>query len=202
MASNYPVPPPSTKPTQRFAFLHDPKTWLGALAVLLIFAVSFWLAVNPQWVERFGRWGYVGAFVISMIASATIVLPAPGIAVVIAMSAALNPYALGIVAGLGSAIGELSGYAAGRGGQMLIPEHQRHQVERLQVLTRQYGVLILAVLAALPFPLFDFAGIVAGMLKMRVISFLAAVTVGKSVKYIFMILVGAGPLYLLQQWFR
>lgn len=202
MASDYPVPPPATKPTQRFAFLHDPKTWLGAFAVLLIFAASFWLAVNPQWVERFGRWGYVGAFVISMIASATIVLPAPGIAVVIAMSAALNPYALGIVAGLGSAIGELSGYAAGRGGQMLIPEHQRHQVERLQNLTRQYGVLLLAVLAALPFPLFDFAGIVAGMLKMRVLSFLAAVTVGKSVKYIFMILVGAGPLYLLQQWFR
>jgi len=202
MASDHPVPPPATKPTQRFAFLHDPKAWLGALAVLLIFIVSFWLAVNPQWVERFGHWGYVGAFVISMIASATIVLPAPGIAVVIAMSSALNPYALGIVAGLGSAIGELSGYAAGRGGQMLIPEHQRHQVERLQVLTRQYGVLILAVLAALPFPLFDFAGIVAGMLKMRVISFLAAVTVGKSVKYIFMILVGAGPLYLLQQWFR
>ncbi len=85
---------------------------------------------------------------------------------------------------------------------MLIPEHQRHQVERLQRLTRQYGVLLLAVLAALPFPLFDFAGIVAGMLKMRIVSFLAAVAVGKSVKYIFMILVGAGPLYLLQQWFR
>jgi len=202
MASDYPVPPPSNKPNQRFAFLSNPKTWLGALAVLLIFIASFWLAVNPQWVERFGRWGYVGAFVISMIASATIVLPAPGIAVVIAMSGALNPYALGIVAGLGSAVGELSGYAAGRGGQMLIPEHQRHQVERLQNLTRQYGVLILAVLAALPFPLFDFAGIVAGMLKMRVLSFLAAVTVGKSVKYIFLILVGAGPLYLLQQWFR
>ncbi len=115
MASDYPVPPPANKPSQRFAFLHDPKTWLGSFAVLLIFVVSFWLAVNPQWVERFGRWGYVGAFVISLIASATIVLPAPGIAVVIAMSAALNPYALGIVAGLGSAVGELSGYAAGRG---------------------------------------------------------------------------------------
>ncbi|MDQ3249128.1 MAG: VTT domain-containing protein [Chloroflexota bacterium] len=195
-----PIPPKANAPS--FIFSNTAKRWMGGLAIILICLVSFWLAINPQWVGRFGRWGYVGAFVISLIASATIVLPAPGIAVVIAMSTALNPYLLGVVAGLGSAIGELSGYAAGRGGQTLIPAARRQQVEQLQGLTRKYGVLLLAVLAALPFPLFDFAGIVAGMLKMRILSFLAAVAVGKSFKYIFLILVGAGPLYWLQQWFR
>jgi membrane protein YqaA with SNARE-associated domain len=178
------------------------KKWLGALSIGVIFLISFWLAVNPQMVRHFGRWGYVGAFFISLIASATIILPAPGIAIVIAMSAGLNPYVLGIAAGVGSALGELTGYAAGRSGRAFIPEEQRRQVERLQQLTEKYGALTLAVLAALPFPLFDFAGMVAGMLKMRVLAFLVGVSVGKSIKYIVLILLGVAPLHWLQHFFH
>ncbi len=167
------------------------KRALGALVVLLIFVASFWLAINPAWVERFGSWGYVGAFLISLIASATIVLPAPGIVVVIAMSAALNPWLLGIVAGVGSAFGELTGYMAGRGGRALVPEQNRHHFARIQTLTQQHGPLLLMLLAAIPFPLFDFAGIVAGAMRMRITNFFLAVAVGKSVKYMIMILLGA-----------
>jgi membrane protein YqaA with SNARE-associated domain len=150
----------------------------------------------------FGTWGYVGAFVISLIASATIILPAPGIAVVIAMGTALDPVLLGIVAGIGSAFGELSGYLAGASGRALIPHRQRDQFERLHRLTDRYGALLLLVLSAIPFPLFDFAGIIAGMLKIRITTFLATVAIGKSVKYIIMILLGAGPLLYLQELVR
>lgn len=166
--------------------------------IIAIFVVSLWLAINPEWVLKFGRWGYVGAFLISLVASATIILPAPGIAVVIAMSAALDPILLGIVAGVGSAIGELSGYVAGAGGRALVPEDRRGQMERLHALTNRYGVLVLGVLAAIPLPLFDFAGIVAGVLRINIAAFIAAVSVGKSIKYILLIWLGAGPLYLLQ----
>ncbi|HXF63761.1 MAG TPA: VTT domain-containing protein [Caldilineaceae bacterium] len=172
--------------------------WGGA-AVLAILVVSLWLALHPEWVEGLGRWGYLGAFLISLIASATIILPAPGIAVVVAMGVALDPLLLGIVAGLGSAIGELSGYVAGASGRALVPEHQRAQVERLRELTGRYGPALLAVLAALPLPLFDFAGIVAGMIRMPILAFLVAVSVGKSIKYVILIVAGAGPLIFLQQ---
>lgn len=177
------------------------QRWLGGLVILLICVASFWLALNPVWVERFGTWGYIGAFLISLIASATIVLPAPGIFVVIAMSAALNPWLLGIVSGVGSAVGELSGYVAGRSGRALIPEENQQQFVRIQTLTKQYGVLLLAVWSALPLPLFDFAGIVAGAMRMRVTRFLIAVAIGKSIKYIVMILLGATSLQWLQQFF-
>ena len=138
---------------------------------------------------------------ISLIASATVVLPAPGLAIIIAMSPALNPYLLGIVAGVGSAVGELTGYAAGAGGSALIPPERKAQFERMRQLTVNYGALILFVLAAIPFPLFDFAGMVAGALKMRVSRFLLAVAVGKSIKYIVLILLGAGSLQWLQKLF-
>jgi membrane protein YqaA with SNARE-associated domain len=177
------------------------RRWLGGVVVVLITLVSFWIAFNPQWVSGLGRWGYVGAFFISMIASATIVLPAPGLAIVIAMGRALDPVLLGIVAGVGSAIGELSGYIAGSTGRVLIPEDRKRQIDTLERLTRKYGAVLLLVLAALPFPLFDFAGIVAGMLKMRVWTYISAVAIGKSIKYIILILIGTGSLQILQRWF-
>lgn len=186
-------------PPHSFTLTENQKRGLGIAIIVLICVVSFWLALNPVWVQRFGQWGYVGAFVISLIASATIILPAPGIVVIIAMSAALDPILLGIVAGVGSAIGELTGYAAGRGGRALIPAERTRQFEQLTLLTQRYGVLALGALAALPFPLFDFAGIVAGALRMRVVRFLLAVAVGKSIKYIILILLGASPLEWLQR---
>jgi membrane protein YqaA with SNARE-associated domain len=178
----------------------QPLRLIASVAVIvLITAASFWLALNPQWVIGFGNWGYVGAFVISLIASATIILPAPGIAVVIAMGTALDPVILGIVAGIGSAIGELSGYLAGASGRALIPSHQRPRFEQLHRLTDRYGALLLLLLAAIPFPFFDFAGIIAGMLKMPIPTFLVTVAAGKSIKYIVMILLGAAPLLYLQE---
>jgi membrane protein YqaA with SNARE-associated domain len=179
-----------------------PKRWLGVIVVVLICLVSFWLALNPTLVQQLGRWGYVGAFIVSLVASATIVLPAPGLAIIIAMSPALNPVVLGIVAGVGSAFGELTGYAAGAGGSALIPAERQAQFEHVRQLTHKYGALVLALLAALPFPLFDFAGIVAGALRMRVVSFLIAVAIGKSIKYIILILLGAGSLQWLQRAFQ
>ncbi|MEZ4735143.1 MAG: VTT domain-containing protein [Caldilineaceae bacterium] len=175
------------------------KKWAGITVVVIICLVSFWLALNPALVAQLGHWGYIGAFIISLIASATIVLPAPGLAIIIAMSPSLNPIALGIVAGVGSAFGELTGYAAGAGGSVLIPPQRQAQFEQVRQLTQKYGALILAVLAALPFPLFDFAGIVAGALRMRVIRFLLAVAIGKSIKYIILIMLGASSLQWLQK---
>lgn len=181
---------------------HPLRWFSGAVAVIAIFAASIYLVDNPHLVLRLGNWGYLGAFIISLIASATIILPAPGIAVVIAMGTALDPVLLGVVAGIGSAIGELSGYLAGRGGRALIPHHRRTQFERLQRLTDRYGAPLLVLLSAIPFPLFDFAGIIAGMTKMRITTFLATVSVGKSAKYVFMILLGTGPLLLLNEFLQ
>ena len=174
---------------------------IGTAIVLLILVGSLWLAVNPVWTARLGHWGYVGAFLISLVASATIILPAPGIAVVIAMSTTFDPLLLALAAGIGSAIGELSGYLAGASGRALVPESRRVQFERLQRLTDRYGAVTLTLLAALPLPIFDFAGIVAGMIRMRIGTFLVAVSIGKTAKYAVLILLGVGPVLYLQHVF-
>jgi len=174
---------------------------VGTTMVLAILVGSLWLAVNPAWTAHLGHWGYVGAFLISLVASATIILPAPGIAVVIAMSTSFDPLLLAVVAGVGSAIGELSGYLAGASGRAFVPERRRLQFEQLHRLTGRYGAVALTLLAALPLPIFDFAGIVAGMLRMSIGTFLVAVAIGKTAKYAVLILLGVGPILYLQHLF-
>ena len=129
---------------------------------------------------KFAEYGYPGIFLISILANATILLPAPGIAIVFAMGGVFNPLIVGLVAGAGAAIGELSGYLAGFSGQG-VAEHTKIY-ERINGWMQRYGMLTIFVLAAIPNPFFDLAGMSAGALKMPLQKFLIACVLGKIIK--------------------
>lgn len=171
---------------------------LSVAALLLITAGSFWAALNPEWILATGNWGYLGAGAISFLSSATVILPAPGLAVVFSMGGVLNPVVLGIVAGVGSGLGELSGYVAGASGRTLISSRVNPLLERFTV---RYTVAALFILAILPLPIFDFAGIFAGAMRMRVSVFLASVISGKIIKHVLIAFMGAGFLPVLRHLF-
>lgn len=172
-----------------------PTDWrMNALrigALLAITVGSCWLAFNPEWVRSLGRWGYLSVFFISLLSSATVLIPAPGLAVVFAMGGALDPVTLGIIAGIGSGLGELSGYIAGASGRGLILRNKGIN-SHLRWFTTQYTLPALFVLAILPLPVFDLAGVMAGALKIRVSHFLAVVISGKIIKHILVAMLGAG----------
>jgi len=57
-----------------------PNPWVTTVqivAVLAIVAGAFWLGTQKELVQRFSQWGYVSSFLISLIGSATVILPAP-----------------------------------------------------------------------------------------------------------------------------
>lgn len=174
--------------------------WLSALFLLLMTAGTVWLAFNPEWVLRFRGLGYGGAFIINLIASASIFLPVPGLLLSMAMGTALNPYLLGIVSGLGSAVGELSGYAAGASGRTLVLPGSSLHSARIEWYTRNYGFWAIFIIAALPIPLFDAAGMVAGAIRMPLWLFFVSTAAGKIVKYTVAILLGAGAVDSLRLW--
>jgi membrane protein YqaA with SNARE-associated domain len=176
-----------------------PKTLLSLLALLLITLGSFWAALNPGWIQTAGHWGYLGAAVISFLSSATVILPAPGLAVVFSMGGALNPVLLGILAGIGSGLGELSGYAAGASGRALISSNRVNPL--LERFTTRHTAIALFVLAILPLPVFDFAGIAAGAMRIRIPVFLASVISGKIIKHVLIAFMGAGFLPVLRYFF-
>jgi membrane protein YqaA with SNARE-associated domain len=131
-------------------------------------------------IERFERYGYPGIFLLNLLSSATIVIPAPGLAVVSVMGSVLNPWLVGLCAGAGDTLGETTGYLAGYSGRAVIEDQGRY--EKVSRWTRQYGLWVILILSIIPNPLFDLAGIAAGALKVPLSRFLLVCWIGKTIK--------------------
>lgn len=150
------------------------------LLLLVILALTFYLYRIRQQAERFAVYGYPGIFLTALLANATVFLPAPGVAVVFAMGNIFSPPAVALAASLGGALGELSGYLAGFSGRAVIEEGPKYQ--RIAGWVRKYGHYAIFLLAAVPNPLFDVAGIAAGIVKMPLWRFLVFCWLGQLLK--------------------
>ena len=155
---------------------------LRILALFVVVGITLYIYSIRNRVEQFAEWGYSGIFLVALLANATVLLPAPGVAVIYAMGGIgiFNPFLVGLAAGAGGTIGELSGYLAGFSGQAV--------VERMDIYSRikpwvdKYGGWAILVLSAIPNPFFDIAGIAAGIAKMPLQTFLLFAGIGQLIK--------------------
>lgn len=176
--------PVGAQPKQRASRGASQLSWANyaraAAGLLIAVAISVSVLLISDRVQDFARYGYVGIFVLSLLSSATIVIPAPGLAVVSVMGSVLNPFLVGIFAGAGDAVGELTGYLAGYSGRAVVEDTERY--EQVVAWTQRYGLWVIFVLSVIPNPLFDLAGIAAGALKTPVYRFLLVCWAGKTIK--------------------
>lgn len=159
------------------------------MAVIVITIYVYTLRDRADQLEIYG---YPGIFILSFLSYATVLLPAPGVAIVFTMGAVFNPIGVGIAAGAGAALGELSGYLAGFSGQAVIERATVY--EHFTSWMRRNGSLTILVLAALPNPLFDLAGVAAGALKMPVLKFFFWCLIGETIKMTIFALAGSNIL--------
>jgi len=155
-------------------------TVLRVLALLAVIAITLYIFSIRDRVDDFKEYGYVGIFFVAMLANATVFIPAPGIAIIYAMGAIFNPIYVGLAAGTGGAIGELSGYLAGFSGQGIVESTGMYA--RIKPWVEKYGGWTIFVLSAIPNPLFDVAGFAAGIAKMKIRTFLFSVWMGQLIK--------------------
>jgi membrane protein DedA with SNARE-associated domain len=162
--------------------------FLRVLALFAVIGITLYIISIRTHVGEFAAYGYPGIFLVALLANATVLLPAPGVAVIYAMGAVFNPIGVALAAGTGAAIGELSGYLAGFSGQAVI---DRGDVfERIHPWVEKYGGWAILVLSAIPNPFFDIAGIAAGMTKMPVRTFLFFTWIGQMIKMLMFALAG------------
>lgn len=164
-------------------------TALRIFAVLAVVGITVFVYSIRDRVEGFAELGYFGAFLIALIANATVILPAPGVAVIFGMGAVISPLWVGMAAGFGGALGELTGYLAGYSGQATVENTQVYN--RLSPWVQKYGAWVILVLSAIPNPFFDVAGIAAGIAKIPVWKFLLACWVGVTIKMLVFAFAGA-----------
>ena len=153
---------------------------LRVVALLAVIAITVFIYSVRDQAEQFRAFGYPGIFILSLLSNATIILPAPGLAITFAAGGVFDPFWVGIAAGVGAAIGELTGYLAGFSGRGVVEGTKVY--ERMEDLTRRYGSWTVLFLAIVPNPFFDVAGAAAGALRMPVATFLLWATIGKIIK--------------------
>lgn len=162
---------------------------LRILAVLAVIGITVYIYSIRDRVEEFAVYGYPGIFLIALMANATVILPAPGVAVVFAMGSVFNPLGVAFAAGAGGTIGELTGYLAGFSGQAVVENTAMYN--RILPWVKKYGAWVILVLSAIPNPFFDIAGVAAGIAKIPIWQFMLACWVGQTIKMAMFAFAGA-----------
>jgi len=128
--------------------------------------------------EALQAYGYVGAFLISVLGSLIPFLPVPYLIPIVLMSKTLDPLLLGILAGIGGAIGKLTSYGLGRFGRRLLKEERRRKMTILGKAIGKYGALAVFLFALTPLP-DDIIYIPIGLAGFDLIKFMFANALGK-----------------------
>jgi membrane protein YqaA with SNARE-associated domain len=144
------------------------------------------------------QYGYPGISLIMFFSSATVLLPAPGFAAVLGAGSVINPWIVGPFAGLGSAVGELTGYMVGLGSREAIEARHGKWWNRTEAWMKRNGFITVLIFASFPNPFFDAIGVIAGSLGLQVSRVFLACLIGNSIKYTTLALLGSSALELLK----
>jgi uncharacterized membrane protein YdjX (TVP38/TMEM64 family) len=179
------VPPqPTAPPSTRSLHIVQVAT---IVIVIVAVAGTIWLQGQHELLRRIGQspFALLALFLASVISSATLFLPVPGLAITTLVGSLINPLAVGIVAGIGQTLGEMTGYMAGYSGQGLVERTRAYErLEGWMSRNEFIAELVVFVLALIPNPLFDAAGMIAGALRFPVWKYLLAAGLGKVIKNI------------------
>ena len=185
--------------------------------------VIFWDKIQDA-----AGYGYAGCFVVTLMAGMTVV-PAPAMAVVFTLGHKLSPLYVGLVAGLGEAIGGATIYLTGAGGGTIwaklrgkqraddtpsdpgngdvlpfshgFQSKQRAFFDRILMPMRRWGGFWPVFIAsAMLFSPFYFVGLGAGALGMGLKKFFLISWAGKTVKGLYVAFAGYWGLRFLLNW--
>ncbi len=151
---------------------------VGATAIILV-GILVQKPSNP--LEYARTIGYGGVFLMGVIGSSAPIWPLPGSwAAGLGAAFGLNPFLVGLAAGIGEPIGELSGYTAGYGGQIAVNRWKRY-VQIVNWMSR-YGGLTIFVVSAIPNFFIKLATVAAGVLHYPLWKFFIFCWAGKTIK--------------------
>jgi len=154
-----------------------------------------------RWVASVEQWAYPGSFVLALLTNATLAVPVPYNPIVIQLMVAVeHPMIIAVLAAAGASLGESTGWWVGSQGRAVLPTEGRPGgfVRWLQRLSahRWPAFWGLVAFSAVPNPVFDVAGLVAGAARVPYLVFLAAAFLGRLVRFSLFALVGAALLDL------
>lgn len=134
-----------------------------------------------EWMQQLAQnYGYFGIFLISLIGALSIFFPLPYTVVIfwLGSTGSFNPFLIAIAAGIGSAVGEFSGYLLGFYGRKVISTERRRKMEFMVKVFDRFGPITIFLFALTPLP-DDLLFIPLGMLRYSLVRAFIPALVGK-----------------------
>ncbi len=164
---------------------------LFIVALLLVIAITVALqltyGLHPEKLIELRTQLYWGAFLISIIGNATLIFPGAVLVMLSNLGILLygstglyGPIIIGLVGGVGAAIGETTGYVAGYSGREIVARGKMYG--RVEKWLRRWGALAIFLFALMPV-VFDLIGIAAGILRFPFWKFLLLCGLGRTILY-------------------
>lgn len=165
---------------------------LGALGLVLTLAFCALVIVYWDHVTKAEEYGYLGVFLISILSGATVLIPVPGILVVLTLGSISEPAIVGALAGLGEAIGSITIYLTGYGGHRVVEKLEtveHHYTIKFEDWLRRRGSIAVFLMSSILNPFFYPFVAVAGAIHFGLARFFFLCWAGKTLK-------GMGVAYL------
>lgn len=134
------------KKTAKWAYV------LGIFGVIATILMAVAVVVWNEEIRELQQFGYVGAFVISVLGGATVIIPVPALAVVFTLGGVMEyAWLVGISSALGELVGALTIYMTGHGAGRAISNSKHGKIQRtyekLLGLMERRGPIVLFIVA-------------------------------------------------------
>jgi membrane protein DedA with SNARE-associated domain len=180
-------PTKEKNPTKNSVVRKYIPAFAGAMLTVLMFAV---IIVFNDKLREMQQWGYLGAFILSILGGATVVIYVPMQPVVFALGGTIGGpwqvFLLGLAAAAGEVIGGLTIYMTGKGAGKAISINKNARIQRayermLNFIGRR-GAIALFLATFIMNPFFYPAAFACGALRMDLKKFIPVIIIGKIIK--------------------
>ena len=151
-------------------------------------------------IAEWGDWGYLGAFAINLLSSATVILPAPGGVLIAIMGQDFTPVLIGIAAGIGGTLGGATAYMVGAFNSA--NARRTRWFRWFERLMGHFGGAIIFTFALIPFLPGDLASLIAGGVRYPVRKYLLYNGLASVIKMTAIAYFGAEAFVRLEQLIR
>lgn len=161
------------------------------LTILMALAVIYF----KDSIRALQGYGYLGVFIISILGGATILVPVPMLAVVLAMGGVMqHPWLVAISAASGELIGAVTIYMTGHHAGRVLSNSKHGKIQsaydRMLGLMARRGSLTLFIVASVVNPFFYPTALAAGALRFGLKRYIPIVFIGKIIKSMTVVYIG------------
>lgn len=181
------------RPTKREALI-------GGTSLAITIALCFIIIQHRGYLAEIRSWGYLGCFLVNVLASGTLAVPGLGILVTFTMGGVLNPAIVGVVAGIGEATGATGAYFTGYSGRGFFRGNNSGFYIKFSNLLHHHGSKAVFLMASILNPLYYPFAVFMGMIRFGPTKFFLMTWAGRTVKNMILAYVGYFGLRTVLQW--